>query len=585
MPLRLLLLLAAAAIAFGQIDIFDLATTGDGGAAYFVSTLTLKGEAQPVSPHWRIFRIDPEGFRFYWEPRGIDPPPSAGPREPRFTSYFQLSGPQTSRDGRVVAFVGRRLCSGSPQCASATALQTTVTGLPGGDKEVTGGGLLSGNGRYLLIHSDGSLAPRCVYVVDLQSGEEMRTERCVPAGVWWATGGEGRRIADDGTAVVTAGYLYLIRSRELSRIDTLSGSPGRAVIDSAGRMVVYDSSRGSLRIYRIPEQRDSLLAALPGGAAQNLYLSADGRRVMFVSNVSGLPQIHIVQTDGGQPRQVTREESGVLSAVMSDDGKTAWFFSGTARLYRLDLDTGQAHERLGRTPQLGGPITRMAAGSVYSIPGAGLSDRRFTAGEYPLPRSLSGVSVLVNGVIAPLIAVSPGEILLQIPSQTGGGTAVEVVAESSSPFVPRTQFGTSAFPAWSSFLFNPQSPSAYGSSDALAVRQDWSVLVTSANPASPGEIVHLYATGLGRVDSPPLDGMPARADPPARTLAPVTCWAWGADNATRLDIPVLFTGLAPGFAGVYQMDVRLPQSNVRPSIQLNCSGEGGDFLGSFAVRP
>ena len=68
-------------------------------------------------------------------------------------------------------------------------------------------------------------------------------------------------------------------------------------------------------------------------------------------------------------------------------------------------------------------------------------------------------------------------------------------------------------------------------------------------------------------------------------MVPVTCWAWGADNTTQLDIPVLFSGLAAGTAGYYQMDVRLPLTNLRPSTQISCTGAGynSDFFGSFAV--
>ena len=81
--------------------------------------------------------------------------------------------------------------------------------------------------------------------------------------------------------------------------------------------------------------------------------------------------------------------------------------------------------------------------------------------------------------------------------------------------------------------------------------------------------------------------MPAPANPPARTITPLTCSAWGADNVTRMDFPVLYAGLAPGLVGVYQMDVRLPVANLRPSVQLACTGEGVDnnFVGSFAVKP
>jgi len=587
----LLLFLAAVGSAAGQKDIFDLATTGDGGAVYFASILARRenGEAtQPGAPA-RIYRIGPEGFQLYLERPRIDPPPGTGPGQIRFTNYFNLSRPQTSRDGNVVAVVGQRQCSGASACGSATTLQTTITGLPGGTLDVIGAGRLSGNGRYLLIHWDGSPGGGCAYVVDLQTGQEARPERCAPTAVY-ALGG-GRNIADDGTAVSAAGSLCFIRGSARTCVQVRPGDPGEAVIDSAARIVVYSmfdwgTSRRSIRIYRIAEQRDSALAALPDADSHTPYLSADGRRAMFLSDASGLPQIFTVGTDGGQPRQVSHDSTGVLSAAMSDDGKVAWYSSGAARLYLLNLDTGEAQERLGRTPQIG-MYTRMTAGCLYSLPGAGFSDRVYGAESYPLPRSLGGIWVSVNGVDSPLVSVSPTEILLQVPFQTGLETNVEVKTESSSPFVPQLRFATSTFTGLGAFLRNPRSPSGYGGSDALAVHENWSALVTSGNPARPGEILHLYGTGFGRVDSQPPDGMPAPADPPARTITPITCWAWGADNFAKLDIPVLFAGLAPGLAGVYQMDVRVPAANLRPSVQLNCIGEGdnSNFYGSFAVKP
>ena len=307
---------------------------------------------------------------------------------------------------------------------------------------------------------------------------------------------------------------------------------------------------------------------------------------MFLSDASGLPQIYTVNTDGSGLRQVSRAAAGVLSAAMSDDGRMAWYFSGAARLYRMNLDTGEVQERLGRTPQLGF-TTRMAAGSAYSIPGAGLSDEVFTAPSFPLPRSLGGVSVTVNGVDAPLLSVSPVEILLQVPWNTASETNLEVKTEASSIFEPRLRLDNTTLTAYGTFVKLAQSPSAYGGLDALAVHQNWDALVTSDKPARPDEILHLYGTGFGRVEFQPPDGMPAPADPPSRTITPVTCWTWGADNVTRMEIPVLFAGLAPGLAGYYQLDVRLPSANLRPSVQLTCAGEGNasDFFGSFAVKP
>ena len=84
--------------------------------------------------------------------------------------------------------------------------------------------------------------------------------------------------------------------------------------------------------------------------------------------------------------------------------------------------------------------------------------------------------------------------------------------------------------------------------------------------------------------------MASPANPLARTVVPVTCWTWGADNISQVDIPVLYSGLAPGLAGYYQLDIRLPGSNLRTAFQFYCNGEqprgpvySGYFYGSFAV--
>jgi hypothetical protein len=91
-----LLLLAAVGSAAGQKDIFDLATAGDGGAAYFASTLARRESAEAAQPGGalaRIYRIGPEGLQLYLERPRIDPPPVTGPGQMRFTNYFNLSRP------------------------------------------------------------------------------------------------------------------------------------------------------------------------------------------------------------------------------------------------------------------------------------------------------------------------------------------------------------------------------------------------------------------------------------------------------------------------------------------------------------
>lgn len=76
--------------------------------------------------------------------------------------------------------------------------------------------------------------------------------------------------------------------------------------------------------------------------------------------------------------------------------------------------------------------------------------------------------------------------------------------------------------------------------------------MTPDNPAFRGEVIILYTTGLGPVDRLIPDGLGAPANPLANTKEPFRVTIAGED--ARL----YFSGLAPGFAGLYQINMRLP---------------------------
>jgi uncharacterized protein (TIGR03437 family) len=76
-------------------------------------------------------------------------------------------------------------------------------------------------------------------------------------------------------------------------------------------------------------------------------------------------------------------------------------------------------------------------------------------------------------------------------------------------------------------------------------------LANTADPAKPGETVLIYCTGLGAVSSPPADGEPGNGQ---ETTATPTVTI-GGTKAT-----VSFSGLAPGFVGLYQVNAVVPES-------------------------
>jgi uncharacterized protein (TIGR03437 family) len=124
---------------------------------------------------------------------------------------------------------------------------------------------------------------------------------------------------------------------------------------------------------------------------------------------------------------------------------------------------------------------------------------------------------------------------------------------------------------------------------AVAAHGDFSALVTPEKPARSGEIVHLYAQGLGPVDPPVETGRPAPVSPLARVAAPVRCYVPYGQASGDLPVELFYAGLAPGMIGYYQISVRLPDSVNPGYFQLDCEltlpyGYGG-FGARLAVQP
>ncbi len=74
--------------------------------------------------------------------------------------------------------------------------------------------------------------------------------------------------------------------------------------------------------------------------------------------------------------------------------------------------------------------------------------------------------------------------------------------------------------------------------------------MTPSNPAQHGEILSLFLTGAGAVQ-PSVPTGAIGPLPPATTAQPVAVGVAG------LGVPVLFSGYAPGFIGLYQINFQV----------------------------
>ena len=188
----------------------------------------------------------------------------------------------------------------------------------------------------------------------------------------------------------------------------------------------------------------------------------------------------------------------------------------------------------------------LAPGTIISVFGADLALSTASAPSLPLPISLAGTRVLVGDTPIPLFYVSPAQINALLPYELVPGT-YQLAVESLSGRGPGISLLVSAYAPG---IFTVSSS---GSGQGIfVVAQDGS-LVSNNNPARRGSIVSIYATGLGAVDPPVTSGDAGNAvEPLNRTLlTPMV-------RFDTYDGEVLYSGLAPGFAGLYQINVKVP---------------------------
>jgi uncharacterized protein (TIGR03437 family) len=330
-------------------------------------------------------------------------------------------------------------------------------------------------------------------------------------------------------------------------------APTRA-LTSSGRLVRIDLRTGEVRqlvpVTPIKPQDDQ---ALP---LNRLQLSEDGQLALITELVDGVIQLFAVRDTAGSiaataKRQITREHGGIRDFVLSGDGRVAWAVTNRAQILKIDVNSGGAREMVGPSVLLDPVLLTAVPGQRISLRGVGFGDQSARAEGFPLPESLGGIRVLLNGVPMRLEQVSPTSIEGQLSWRTPIGSATIEL----DPPVP------SVFESWIEIDVEESRPQfllrfADDLVAGVVAHGDWRGLVTKQDPARPGEIVHLFGTGFGPVDNPPADGEVAPNSAQSRLLRPLVCNH--AFVTTRLDpVEVLWAGLAPGTFATYQITVRL----------------------------
>ena len=221
----------------------------------------------------------------------------------------------------------------------------------------------------------------------------------------------------------------------------------------------------------------------------------------------------------------------------------------------------------------GGGAAAAAPGSYISIYGSGFTSTTEQASSTPFPTRLGGVTVLVNGFFAPIHFVSPNQINVQVPWELGlgDGTApVSVLVNGGS-----TLKGTRGASPVNSTISNAVA-AAVGrfAPGVFAVTQADGQLTTS-RAATTGDVLVIYANGLGPLQESVASGAPAPSDRLVYTVETPAVTIGG------VRAEVKFSGLAPGLVGAYQVNVEVP-SGVRSGTVLLTISAGG-ATGSYNI--
>lgn len=197
----------------------------------------------------------------------------------------------------------------------------------------------------------------------------------------------------------------------------------------------------------------------------------------------------------------------------------------------------------------------VSPGEIISIFGNGIgpatpatgTSYTFTPGG-TVATTLAGVTVTFNKVPAPLLFVSPSQINAIVPYEVAGQTSVPVVVEiGGATSVTFTVSVTATAPALFSVGENGSGQGAILNSDAS--------LNSASNPAAPGSIISIWATGEGQLAPPGTTGCISGGTLPLPKPAAAVSVTVGGEQAT----PITYAGEAPdAVCGLIQINATLP---------------------------
>ncbi len=368
----------------------------------------------------------------------------------------------------------------------------------------------TGNNRVMLLSADGAYSTT---LTQLKSPSALAVD--AQGNVYVADRGHGRIVV-----LSSAGLLAPFASVK---------DPIALAVDRAGDLFVSDNSQNAL----LEISPGASPAVIWQGDAAPAGVAVDGAGNVFLGDIAGnrvqeiSPQGVVTTIAGGGPAGLAGDGGAALAA--SFFAPAGLCLDPAGDVFVADSANNRVRELTAQQAAILPPPGESASAAFTIANAASNVTQSITPGEivsiYGNGFDPSTAQVSFNGAAAKLFFAGPSQINALVPASLAVGPAASVTVSSKGAALGTVSASTAAA-APGLFTLNG------GQGQAAALNQDGSPN-SASNPAAAGSVVTLFATGQG-------DGSTANL---------------AIDGAPS---PMLYAGPAPGFAGLTQIDARVP---------------------------
>ena len=344
-------------------------------------------------------------------------------------------------------------------------------------------------------------------------------------------------------------------------------TPRGVAVDANDRVIVADTGNHRVQIFNSANSinnYDTPPVSITSGLNQPVSVgpSLNGFWVADISNSSLIHYPIFSQLlVGNKASDASITAYGPLSAFADSFGNLLTCDSANRVLYYAPQITPVSAADYSTRAVTAGMYAALFPTVTTNLVAAGTAAA--TAGQ-PLPTALSDTQVLINNIPAPLYFVSPTQINVELPNGLpGGGTAnLAVVRQSTGQVYGSAELQlASADPA----LFTANGS---GGGPALAVNVVDGTVNSASNPVARGQYISLYGTGEGFVPNAPPDGTAAQGAIASASNPQILLGPAGTTATLLPSSAVQYSGLAPGFVGLWQINVQIPATAPTGSVAV-----------------